>query len=216
MFFGKRFSGHHGDPFSGLDILVLSIIKNYDGISGYDIIPVINEKFKDLWRASPGTIYPLLNRLNRNSFVSVEDVNDSKNRKKKLYRITKSGKERLKEVLRDNFELSINTLGDFIRTIVQTWVPDEERINKAMLCFPFDCAADHPKMDKTDYSLPNIERLKRIIKELEFSKLKLSGRLNEIDRRIENHKTLLTELKMKREKNMKIIEIVDDEEYENF
>lgn len=216
MFFGKRFSGHHGDPFSGLDILVLSIIKNYDGISGYAIIPVINEKFKDLWRVSPGTIYPLLNRLNKNDFVSVEDVSDINNRKKKLYRITKNGKERLKEVLRDNFELSINTLGDFVRTIVKTWIPNEERINNAMLCFPFDCMTHHPKMDKTDYSLPNIERLTRKIKELEFSKLKLSGRLNEIARRIANHKTLLTELKMKREKNMKIIEIVDDEEYENF
>ncbi len=219
MFFGKKFSAHglgHNDPFSGLDILVLSIIKNYDGISGYDIIPVINEKFKDLWRVSPGTIYPLLNRLNKNEFVSVEGVNDINNRKKKLYRITKSGKERLKEVLRDNFELSINTLGDFMRTIVQTWIPNEERINNAMLCFPFDCATHHPQIDKTDISLSNVKRLKRKIKDLEFSKLKLSGRLNEIDRRIENYRTLLSELKMKREKNMKIIEIVDDDEYETF
>lgn len=216
MFFGKRFSGHHGDPFSGLDILVLSIIKNYDGISGYDIIPVINEKFKDLWRVSPGTIYPLLNRLNKNDFVSVEDVNDINNRKKKLYRITKNGKERLKEVLRNNFEPSINILGDFLRTIVQAWIPNEERVNKAMLCFPFDCATHHPKMDNTDFSLSNIKHLKQKIKELEFSKLKLSGRLNEIDRRIKNFRTLLSELKMKREKNMKIIEIVDDDEYEKF
>jgi DNA-binding PadR family transcriptional regulator len=62
VFFGKRFSGHEGGIFSGLDILVLSIIENYDGISGYDLARKINEKFNKLWNASPGPIYPLLNR----------------------------------------------------------------------------------------------------------------------------------------------------------
>ncbi|MFX1258744.1 MAG: PadR family transcriptional regulator [Promethearchaeota archaeon] len=104
---GKRFSAHYGDSFSGLDILVLSIIKNYDGTSEYAIIPIINKKFKDLWRTSPQIIYLLLNRLNRNDFVSVEEVNDSKNRKKRIYKIRKNSKKKLKEILRDNIEPSI-------------------------------------------------------------------------------------------------------------
>ena len=72
VFFGKRFSGHEGGIFSGLDILVLSIIENYDGISGYDLVRIINKKFNKLWHASPGTIYPLLTRLAKKSFIEME------------------------------------------------------------------------------------------------------------------------------------------------
>ncbi|GAH71584.1 unnamed protein product, partial [marine sediment metagenome] len=87
MFFGKRFSGYRGEAFSGLDLLVLSIIRSHEGISGYKISQVINRKFKPMWRASPGTIYPLLNRLNDKGFVETEEFIDKNNRKKKIYRI---------------------------------------------------------------------------------------------------------------------------------
>jgi len=103
MFFGKRFSGHQSGSLSGLDILVLSIIENFDGISGYALIRKINEKFKDLWRASPGTIYPLLNRLTMKGYINIEAIIRN-NRQLKLYRITESGKKGLKEILKNNLE----------------------------------------------------------------------------------------------------------------
>lgn len=85
-----------------------------------------------------------------------------------------------------------------------------------MLYFSFDCATNLPKIDKTDFSLSNIKCSKQKIKELEFSKLRLSGRLNEIIRRIKRYKKLLIKLKMNLlEKNIKIIEIRDDK-YEKF
>ncbi|MFX1313937.1 MAG: PadR family transcriptional regulator, partial [Promethearchaeota archaeon] len=43
-------------------------MKNSNGISGYEIIQEINKKFKPIWKASPGTIYPLLNRLETKGF----------------------------------------------------------------------------------------------------------------------------------------------------
>jgi DNA-binding PadR family transcriptional regulator len=63
MFFGKRFASYHADSLSGIEILVLSIIKNHNGTTGYDIIQKIKEKFGGMWHASAGTIYPLLSRL---------------------------------------------------------------------------------------------------------------------------------------------------------
>ena len=63
IFFGKRFSGYHGSSISGLEILVLSLVKNNPDITGYDIIQEVNNKFKPIWKASAGTIYPLLDRL---------------------------------------------------------------------------------------------------------------------------------------------------------
>ena len=215
MFFGKRFSGHEGGIFSGLDILVLSIIENYDGISGYDLARSINKKFNKLWHASPGTIYPLLNRLAKKGFVAMEVVTKN-NRNIKLYRITESGQIRLKEVLKSNLEPSIDTLGEFLRTIVQTWIPDEDRIHSMMSCFPFHREHSHRDIDEEDYSIANIERVKRILGELNFSKSRISKRMIHIDKRISHFDAILSDLKSKREENTKNIEIVDDDEYDDF
>ena len=190
MFFGKRFSGHEGGIFSGLDILVLSIIENYDGISGYDLARIINEKFNKLWHASPGTIYPLLNRLTKRSFIEIEEVIKN-NRNIKLYRITESGQKRLKEVLKKNLEPSINTLGEYLRTIVQTWIPNEDRIHSMMSCFPYHREHPHRIIDEEDYSIMNIERVKRILGELNVSKNRVSKRLDHIDKRISHFEELL-------------------------
>jgi len=216
MFFGKRFSGHHGGPFSGLDILVLSIIRNREGISGYEIGQIINKKFKPMWRASPGTIYPLLNRLDEKGFVETEEIIDENNRQKKIYRITVQGVDRLKEVLKDNFEPSMNTLGDYIRTVVNAWLPHEKGIKGVMSCFPFHCASIQREINLEDFSLTNINRVERIMSDLRFTKEKLSTRLEEIDKEIEKYGEILKDLKVKREKNTKTIPIVDDDEFENF
>ena len=215
MFFGKRFSGHEGGIFSGLDILVLSIIENYDGISGYDLARSINKKFNKLWHASPGTIYPLLNRLAKKGFIEMEVVIKN-NRNIKLYRITESGQIRLKEVLKNNLEPSIDTLGEFLRTIVQTWIPNEDRINSMMSCFPYNREHSHRHIDTEDYSLTNIERVKRILGELNSSKSRISKRLDHIDERISHLEALLNDLKSKREENTKTIEILGDDEFIDF
>jgi DNA-binding PadR family transcriptional regulator len=216
MFFGKRFSGHHGEPFSGLDILVLSIIRNRDGISGYEITQEINEKFKPLWRASPGTIYPLLNRLDEKGFAISEEFIDENNRHKKVYRITIQGVEGLKEVLKDNFETSMNTLGDYIRTVVNAWLPQEKGIRGVMSCFPYHCKPLQRDINQEDFSLKNFNRIERIINDLKFSKERIEARLQEINKEILEYENILKNLKTKREENTKSIPIVDDDEYERF
>lgn len=215
MFFGKRFSGHESGIVSGLDILVLSIIENYDGISGYDLIKNINDKFEKLWHASPGTIYPLLNRLLKRGYIEMEMVMKN-NRNLKLYRITELGQKKLKEVLKSNLEPSINTLGEYLRTIVQTWIPNEDSIHSMMSCFPYHREHPHRTIDEEDYSIANIERVKRILGELNFSKSRVSKRLEHIDMRISHFEALLNDLKNKRKENTKPIEIVDDDKYDDF
>jgi DNA-binding PadR family transcriptional regulator len=216
MFFGKRFSGHHSGPFSGLDILVLSIIRNKEGISGYEISQEINKKFKPMWRASPGTIYPLLNRLDEKGFVETEEFIDENNRQKKIYRITDQGEEKLKEVLKDNFEPSMNTLGDYIRTVVNAWLPHEKGIKGVISCFPYQCAPPRREINQEDFSLANINRVEKIINDLKFSKERITLRLEEIDNELKKYEKILSDLKLKRDTNTKTIPIVDDDEYENF
>ena len=216
MFFGKRFSGHQGEPFSGLDILVLSIIRNRAGVSGYEISQIINKKFKPMWRASPGTIYPLLSRLVERGFINTEEIIDENNRQKKIYSITVQGIDRLKEVLKENFEDSMNTLGDYIRTVVNAWLPHEKRIKGVISCFPYHCGTIEREIDQEDFSLKNIRRIERIVNELKYSKERISMRLDDINTKLAKYEDLLKNLVNKRKANSKTIPIVDDDEYEKF
>jgi PadR family transcriptional regulator PadR len=216
MFFGKRFSGYHRGTISGLEILVLSIIKNAEEkISGYEIIHEINEKFGKMWRASAGTIYPLLHRLNQRNLVESEEIIDENNRQKRIYKITQEGVKELKKVLENNLPLSIETLGDYLKTIMGASLPSQKTFDKVMCCFPFPFPDNHHiDVDEEDFSLENIKRLERIIDRLTIVKGRLSNRLGELDQKISNYETLLKNLMQKREKSMKEIPIVDDDEFE--
>ncbi len=213
MFFGKRFSGYHGGHSSGLDILVLSMIKNNDGISGYEIIQKINRKFKNVWRASSGTIYPLLNRLAEQQFVDIEEKTEN-NRLKKIYRITKRGIEGLKKVLENNLQPNIDTLGDYIQTILKA-IPSKKHFEQMFSCFPYtfpEFPRHAKKIDESDYTSDNIERIQSIVQELEEKKKHFTDRINMLDERLEKYKSILEKLKNEREKHTRVIPIIDDDE----
>ncbi len=212
MFFGKRFSGYHKKSLSGLEILVLSIITNQTGITGYELIQDINDKFKDLWQASAGTIYPLLNRLSKKLLVEMKELVDENNRRKKVYSITEKGKEELKKVLEDNLEPSITTLGDYIKTIIKASVPSEETMDKMMGCFPFPEFPFEQEIDDSDYSLRNIDKIERIISHLKHGQHRLETKLKTLEKKIEDYSNSLDNIRTERDKNAKIIEIIDDDE----
>ena len=216
MFFGKRFSGYHRGTISGLEILVLSIIKNAsEKVSGYEIIQEINEKFGKIWKASAGTIYPLLHRLNQRNLVESKEIVDENNRQKRIYKVTEEGVKELKKVLEHNLPLSIETLGDYLKTIMGASLPNQETFDKVMCCFPFPFPdSRHMDIDTQDFSLENIKRLERIIDRLTIAKGRLSNRMDELDQKITNYKALYEELMEKRKKSMKEIPIVEDDEFE--
>lgn len=217
MFFGRRFAGYHKGMSSGLDILVLSLIKNNDGgLTGYDIIQRLNKQFRGMGSTSAGTIYPLLNRLENKNLIKSSDVIESK-RQKKIYFITDKGVDELKQVLESNLEPSINSLGDFIKTIFKAYMPSEETMVRIIGHFPFPGFTQDYEIDEVDYSLGNVERLKRIIAHLERGKQSLEKKLNGLEKKIEKYKEVLEKIRVERDENAKIIEIIDDdEEFDNF
>lgn len=218
MFFGRRFGTHHKGSLTGLEILVLSIIKNNESITGYEIIHKINKKYKDLWKASAGTIYPLLNRLLGRSIIEMhEDITE--NRLKKLYKITEEGKEALRKVLEHDFKPSISTFGDVIRTIFKA-IPIQETLEEAFCGFPF-YESHEEKIDQSDLSQNNIKKVKMIIERLIQVRDSLEGRIDHIKTKIENinkkigeHESTLNKIITERKNKAKIIEI--EEETEKF
>jgi len=76
--------------------------------TGYEIMKEIESKIEG-WRPSTGTIYPLLQELEKNNLVSSIEVD-----RRKIYRITESGEKLLCEFRRNReklFKFMIHKLG---------------------------------------------------------------------------------------------------------
>jgi DNA-binding PadR family transcriptional regulator len=142
----------------------------------------------------------------------MKELVDENNRKKKVYRITEKGKEELKRVLEDNLEPSITTLGDYIKTIIKASVPSEETMEKMMGCFPFPEFPFEQDINVEDYSLRNIDKIERIISHLKHGKHRLETKLKTLEKKIAEYSKILETIRKERDKNAKIIEIVDDDE----
>jgi PadR family transcriptional regulator PadR len=209
MFFGKRFNSYHSGSISGLELLVLSIIKNKDGFSGYDIIQEIDKKFKGMWKASAGTIYPLLSRLSEKEYISIEEVIEN-NRLKKLYRITEKGINELQNTLDSNIKSSVESLGDYIKTVIKA-IPHFEKDVDQMFCgFPFHACTPQEDVDPTDLSQKNINRIKKAISELRMTRKKLLRRVEIIENQINQQQELLKKIEKERESTRVEIKIEDE------
>ncbi|MHA2394013.1 MAG: PadR family transcriptional regulator [Promethearchaeota archaeon] len=212
MFFGKRFRGYQTDTLSGLEILVLKIIKNNEGITGYDITQRINRRFRGLWRGSAGTIYPLLKSLTDNGVVEISEVIEG-NRLKKKYSITEKGVAELRNVLDVNIQPSVNSLMDFISTMIDD-IPRIRHNVETMFCsYPHHRSVMNVKIDESDFSLQNINRIKDHIETLEMTRNKLQKRVGLLNNQIEDSRSVLREIEEKR-KDARIIDILDDDDYD--
>ncbi len=209
MFFGKRFNSYHSGSISGLELLVLSIIKNRNGISGYDIIQEIDKKFKGMWKASAGTIYPLLSRLSEKEYITIEEVIDN-NRLKKLYHITEKGINELQNTLNSNIKISIDSLGDYIKTIIKA-IPHFEKDVDRMFCgFPFHACTPQKDLDPSDLSQQNINQIKDTILELKKTRKNLLRRMEIIENQIKKYQNLLETIETERESTKVEIKIEDE------
>lgn len=210
MFFGKRFRGYHTDTSSGLEILVLKIIKNYEGITGYKITQRINSKYKGLWKGSAGTIYPLLNKLAENGFVKISELIED-NRLKKKYSITKRGIEELRNVLDSNIQPSMHSLMDFIFTMIDD-IPRIKNNVETMFCsYPHHRSVINMKIDENDLTQQNIERINLHIETLKNTRDKFKKRIKRLDEQIEDSNSI-RKIIIEKRNSAKIIEILDDDD----
>lgn len=79
-----------------LNLIILELIKERPR-HGYDVIKAIEEKFQGFYSPSAGSVYPILQELEDQDFVTSSQASG-----KKIYSITKDGEQELK-VNKDKF-----------------------------------------------------------------------------------------------------------------
>jgi len=88
-----------------LDIIILSMLKD-NSIHGYKIIAVLHNKFGVL--LSPGTLYPLLNRLESEGLITGEEQ-----KRRNIYFLTRLGERKTKEFV-ELYKRHVELLVEFI------------------------------------------------------------------------------------------------------
>jgi transcriptional regulator len=82
-----------------LDMLILKILSRAPN-HGYGIAQQIEQASQEALRIGEGSLYPALQRLLVQEWVTAEWTQSEKNRKVRLYRITAAGRKRLVEEVR--------------------------------------------------------------------------------------------------------------------
>ena len=101
-----------------LDMLILKAV-SLGPQHGYGVLLRIGQISKDALNVTQGSLYPALYRLEHQGFIESEWGESEKNRKAKYYRLTASGRRRLKEET-----AGWNRLVAAIATVLETR-PDE-------------------------------------------------------------------------------------------
>lgn len=81
-----------------IDILLLSLISRED-LYGYEIAKRLKEKSNDLYSIGEGTLYPALQRLEKQKFIQAYWGDSESGGRRKYYRITEEGKKELSQKL---------------------------------------------------------------------------------------------------------------------
>lgn len=83
-----------------IDILLLSLIEKED-LYGYEIAKRLKEKSNDLYSMGEGTLYPALQRLEKQNLIKAYWGDSESGGRRKYYSITEEGKKELSKKLNE-------------------------------------------------------------------------------------------------------------------
>jgi PadR family transcriptional regulator PadR len=104
---------HREKPQAALELLILKTLAAGPN-HGFGIALHIEETSSALLRVEEGSLYPALHRLDRAGFIEAEWIVTSNGRRARVYRLTRSGRKRLKEI-----EASWATLTEGVRRVLR-------------------------------------------------------------------------------------------------
>jgi transcriptional regulator len=79
-----------------LELLILKSL-SWGAMHGYSIANWIESVSEDVLRIEEGSLYPALHRLERKKWIEADWGVSENNRKAKFYRLTRAGRQRLRE-----------------------------------------------------------------------------------------------------------------------
>jgi transcriptional regulator len=97
-----------------LEMLVLKTL-SLEPMHGWGIGERIQQLSRDVFAVNQGTLYPALERLQRDGLITAEWQTTENNRRARYYRITRSGLTRL-EAEREEWERSARAVDLILRT----------------------------------------------------------------------------------------------------
>lgn len=87
-------------------LMVLGLLR-MKPMSGYEIQQVLSQSKTDAWAGIlPGSIYHALKKMESESLVEIDALEQTGNRSKAIYKITKQGEEHFLELLREALQAS--------------------------------------------------------------------------------------------------------------
>jgi transcriptional regulator len=85
------------NPQAALELLILKTLAAGPN-HGFGIALHIQEASADLLRVEEGSLYPALHRLEKSAFIDADWTVTPNGRRARVYRLTKTGRKRLKEI----------------------------------------------------------------------------------------------------------------------
>ncbi len=88
-----------------VETFILSVLEDAPSY-GYEIVSALNERAPDLVSFGEGTVYPVLHRMEKKKLLEAFWQEGASARKRKYYRVTRSGKKSLADNLKEWRELA--------------------------------------------------------------------------------------------------------------
>lgn len=86
------------DSFQGsIPLLALKILARRGPLHGYGLATHIKQVSQDVLDVEEGSLYPALHRMEEAGLIQAEWVNTDKNRRARLYQITRAGRKELEQ-----------------------------------------------------------------------------------------------------------------------
>src|SRR5437667_8340436 len=101
-------------PPGTLDMLILQTLARGRQLHGFEIAEAIQERSEDVLRVEEGSLYPALQRLLINSWISGEWGKTDENRRARYYRLTAAGRKQLERELSQYRRVS-DAIGNVLR-----------------------------------------------------------------------------------------------------
>jgi len=87
-------------------LMVLGLLK-MKPMSGYEMQQILSQSKTDAWAGIlPGSIYHALKKMETERLVEIESIEQTGNRSKAIYKITKQGEEHFIQLLRESLQTS--------------------------------------------------------------------------------------------------------------